>query len=311
METTDIVPKSQGVANVEHTHSLARPEMLRWFNIYAAVSDETDIDIALSELLCGTHSFSYAQKIAMEVNDKQGKNRSVYTSERRALMESAEAENIDQLVNKDAEELCIDLITIYLNDKMELPMDRPKIAAGIKNRVKSLFITLIKQQHYDLIALDGQGNELDYGIKVPEYIKEPVIKMINLLLDEYNEVISEWMQYLESHENQEVYQLAEVKNHYLFDVSSKTNVDNRFQNVFGELKDEDWTNYHETYKTYLDFMSQVRRLSKDYKAKPILEIFGIQNKEYNKAFEAVQEEFSRIFTENQELQLKAFLMNGK
>lgn len=258
--------------------------------LWVQLRNEEDQAGRLALLLSSVHSYGHACNLSNAVNDRQGKSRFVYYGESRTLSEYSLEEGVDEYVNKHLEELFINTLNTYLEDKQTLP-DGVKKSIGVLNRVKTLLIRLFTTGQYGILI----------ELNIPDYIKSQVDLVFSSLEDTLDDITMDFTEYLRDTDNN--WMADRVDNlgvSFWGDVEDKTT--NNFTKYFGR-DIQNINNYDEVYKRYVTFHGLFLKVTRTITAESLFEIFDITSSSYTKTLIILVNEFQLMFDADTNLQL--------
>lgn len=259
----------------------------RLLEVWNQLNEENDVAMMTAILLTGVHFFGYALTMSNSINGRQGKNRLTFRNENRRLIEVAEDDNIDAVQDKKLNDLFSYIIQTYLTDKQELPEGRPKLANGMMSRVKSLFIMLFATGQYGVIP----------KLTIPPYIQPMIDKTFDWINEEQDNILDNWIAYLEQHESQEIADLVRSlgRSFWGSDYVTPENIFlTKFQGMTHKFKD-----YAATYSAYLQFRGENIKVTRSIARNSLTTIFQMSDDQFNWYRKCIIDEFQHIFTEDE------------
>lgn len=152
VETPTVEPQNQPPTDEEK----------RLFDIYNQINRSKDPGEMLAVIMTTTEMFSYGLLQANTVNDRQGKNRYTVTHGTYQINNNSLDLDVNEYVQKRFTNTITIVLNSWLQDKQELPSNKPKLAAGMESKVKSLYLMLFFTNNYEIIE----------NLTTPPYIKK-------------------------------------------------------------------------------------------------------------------------------------------
>jgi hypothetical protein len=262
--------------------------MDKLMEIYDQISSEQDETARLADFLTITNYYNFALKVANEVNGRQGKARVTVNERTVRLMGYSLDTDVSEVTDKMLQNLYLDIINAYLQDKQDLPSDRPRTAQGIISRVKALFIMLVSSNKSWVIPMIDP---------IPRYM----LKITRTLFDQLqlirNDAVNSFIAYLEKSGNDKLAEIVRsAGNKFWGTEGSKANEIYEYytRNIMTEIKDP-----KKTYEMYLYFRSQYRKSTINIMPSRIYEIFEITPDAYRRAKEKVYDEIRELFPQSE------------
>lgn len=261
----------------------------RLISTYQLINKNAPVEDNLVTVLCSFNSYNYAQRIAGVVNDKQGRNRLTYDSDKANLMKYAIDEDVDIYTDTQLNRLLVSTINYYLSDKQELPPQKSR-SESIMNKVKALLMMIISTNQYGLLP------EID----VPPYAAKWVEGSLDYIAEQSEDIMNEWILYLEESGNSHLIDIVESAGERFWGLDSKgiNTYMKYFQKHLKDIK-----NPEETYEKYKYFRMKQSKISRNITIKSLCEFFETNEDKYNTARKNIFNEFSTLFSEDENSQL--------
>jgi len=258
----------------------------RLLEVYQQIDFVDDPALMLANLLTGMHKFSWSLNESNAINGRQSKNRVTIQSTNRQLMKYFNEENVDDFIDEQTNKLFNYVISTYLLDKYTLSGGNQEIERK-RNRAKTLYIMLFTTQSYYAIN----------SVKAPEYLVDSINKVFDYLMDEQDSIYTEFIEYLESHESPEVLEVASSIGQELWGSDTKK-ATQTFSQYFRDVLTK-FYDYDNTYKTWLLFRSRYLGVTSNITASSLCEFFDITYNTVRHQKDAILNEITEIFSENE------------
>lgn len=261
----------------------------RLINTYQLINKDAQVEDNLVTVLCSVHYYGHAQKTAAIINDKQGRNRFVYDSDKAKLMEYSVDDDVDIYVDNQLNRLLISTLNYYLSDKQELPPQKTK-AESISNKIKALFIMMMSVNQYGLIP----------ELNVPPYATGWIEDAMEYLAEQSEDILNEWILYLENSGNSHLIDIVTAAGDRFWGLESKgiNTYMKYFQKHLKDIVDPE-----ETYEKYKYFRMKQSRVSRNITVKSLCPFFDTNEDKYNTARRNIYNEFATKYSEDANSQL--------
>lgn len=260
----------------------------RMIEVYDQISNAEDVATMTACFLTISNYYNYAMSISNEINGRQGKSRMTVTSDTAQLMRYSLENDIDDILDKRLSDLFVSILNTYLIDKQELPSD-PRKAAIIENRVKALIIMLVSTNQYGVIPL----------LNIPTYILTKVSLLFENLRKIKDQVLMEFIEYLESTGNREMAEIVRSSGNEFWG-SEGMKANSVYDRHFGHLKDR-IIKPVETYNEYKNFRARYRKSTKNVLPSTVYEVMNITPGAYDRARLNVYNEITNLFPEDENI----------
>lgn len=256
--------------------------------IYDQITNEADETSRLASFLTTTNYYSYGLKVANELNGRQGKSRVTINDRSTRLMGYSLEVDVSEVTDNIYENLYLDILNAYLQDKQQLPSDKPRVAQGMLSRVKALFIMLVVTDKSWLIP------KID---PIPNYMLKMTRNLFDHLQKIRDDALNSFIEYLKQSENFEMAEIVKATgNRFWGSEKTKPNViyDHYFHQIQTSIKQP-----KKTYEMYLFFRQQYRNSTINILPSRIHKIFEITLDAYYTARQNVWNEIRELFPQSE------------
>lgn len=279
--------ESENELEFRYDHSLREPGNERLLEVWDQLNSTSDVPVLTAILLSGVHYYSHAITQSNVLNGLQGRNRATFHNEQKSLMNLSLEDNTDLVIDKQLNDLFIYICSTYISERMVLPVNKPKIANGMKLDVYSFIIMLFATGQYGVLS----------QIEIPDYAKKPIGEVFEFITDSQDKILDTWIEYLEGHESQELADLVRSMGRSFWGSEYSTAQNTfltKFQNRLHKFKD-----YQGTYDAYLKFRESYIKVSRNIARNGLIGYFGMSNDQYNWHHNNVINELNNTFVEDE------------
>jgi hypothetical protein len=274
---------------IEESKRLSSQLAQRLISTYQLINKNALVEDNLVTVLCSVHHYNYAQRISGVINDKQGRNRFVYDSDKAKLMEYSVDEDVDIYVDTQLNRMLVSALNYYLSDKQELPPNKTK-ANSVMNKVKALLMMIISTNQYGLLP----------ELNIPPYAEKWVDSALDYLAEQSEDITNEWILYLEESGNSFLIDEVLAAGERFWGLDSKGI--NTYMKYFQKYL-KDIVNPEETYEKYKYFRMKQAKVSRNITIKSLCEFFETNEDKYNTARRNIFNEFAGKYSEDENSQL--------
>lgn len=291
----------QSVNSVDESQDNIQPTDAekRLFGIYNQISGSNDPGEMLAVIMTTTEEFTYGLLKANEVNGRQGKNRYTVTHGTYQTNNNSLDLDVNEYVQKRFTDTITTVLNSWLQDKQELPTNKPKLANGILSKVKSLYLMLFFTNNYDIIET----------LTTPPYLRKTIKKVFNTIHELGVDAFDRFMTKLEDlGEYGLIESLSSVGDQIWGTPQTKSIAAFRYyvMNHFTTLINHD--NESVIYEYYLAERAQWKKSGKAGNVSELYDMFELSRDQYNSGKRSLYNELTELMSgENQVMILNSLL----
>lgn len=270
-------------------------------NYYLMLLNDNNPTEMLTTLLLSDvfkNSYYWAHNEAASKSDTRGRNRFTYSDEKARLIDYSPDPNVNQEVEEQSLELLSTAINNYIASK-----GTPDMSTSRGDSDYKLVCSLITQ------VLTKGYLTLFHRIVIPDYLKEQVGNIIELLESKVDSIFVEWLQDLEDTGNSHLIDYTTQQGPKVFGTASDTKSNVYFDNYIKPFK-ASINNYSEVYNRYKDRRSEFRIYAGAPEQKIILPFFNMTADMYNKKQRALYQDFELYYGQDTNTQYLYKLIYG-
>lgn len=278
---------SEDIVEVSDRPIRNNSEVERLLSIYDAISPGGDDAENLTVLLSYKNTWGYANRLANVVNHRQGKERSVYDSNKRELINSSYEEHVDISMDKKLDDLFVNVLNEYLSPLAIVPQGVNK-SKKVINTCGACLIMLFKNNQLGIIP----------RLKLPDYAIPWIEKTFELIRSVQDDVMDEWIEYLiESNNEFLIDKMREIGNDFFIQTASDAicTYSKYLKGYTDKINDPD-----KTYEKFLELKAEFNKVTGTINQNKLYEIYGMTEDSFKNRRISIIEEFQVAFTRNNE-----------